>query len=63
MLERVPLLEKHLDDYADVVLPGTIERIRELIDSEKRLEPTAATALELLSTHVPLLRDLGIEAE
>ena len=30
MLERVPLLEKQLDDFADVVGPETIERVREL---------------------------------
>jgi trehalose synthase len=70
LLERVPLLEKHLDDYADVVLPGTIERIRELAAPlvGARVLHVNATAYgggvaELLSTHVPLLRDLGLEAE
>ena len=70
MLERVPLLEKHLDDYADVVMPGTIERIRELAEPliGARVLHINATAYgggvaELLSTHVPLLRDLGLEAE
>jgi trehalose synthase len=70
LLERVPLLEKHLDDYADVALPGTIERIRELAEPliGARVLHINATAYgggvaELLSTHVPLLRDLGIEAE
>jgi trehalose synthase len=70
LLERVPLLEKHLADYADVVEPGTIERIRELAAPLKgaRILHVNATAYgggvaELLATHVPLLRDLGIDAE
>ncbi|HET9730616.1 MAG TPA: glycosyltransferase [Acidimicrobiia bacterium] len=70
MLERVPLLEKTLDDYADVVEPGTIERIRELAEPFRgaRVLHVNATAYgggvaELLATHVPLLRDLGIDAE
>ena len=36
MLERVPLLDKHLDDYADVVEPGTLERIRTLAAGRQR---------------------------
>ena len=70
MLERVPLLDKHLDDYADVVEPGTLERIRELAAPLQgaRVLHVNATAYgggvaELLATHVALLRDLGIEAE
>jgi trehalose synthase len=70
VLERVPLLEKQLDDYADVVGPETIERIRELARplEGKRILHINATAYgggvaELLSTHVPLLRSLGIDAE
>jgi trehalose synthase len=70
LLERVPLLDKHLDDYADVVEPGTIERIREMAAPLKgaRVLHVNATAYgggvaELLATHVPLLRDLGIDAE
>ena len=70
MLERVPLLDKHLDDYEDVVEPGTIERIRELAEPLRgaRVLHVNATAYgggvaELLATHVALLRDLGIEAE
>ena len=70
MLERVPLLDKHLDDYAEVVEPGTLERIRELAAplAGKRVLHINATAYgggvaELLAAHVALLRDLGIEAE
>ena len=70
MLERVPLLDKHLDDYDDAVEPGTLDRIRELAAPLRgaRVLHVNATAYgggvaELLSTHVPLLRDLGIEAE
>jgi trehalose synthase len=70
MLERVPLLEKELDDYAGVVGPETIERIRRLAEPLRgaRILHLNATAYgggvaELLATHVPLLRSAGIEAE
>ena len=70
LLERVPLLDKHLDDYADVVEPGTIERIRALAEPLRgaRVLHLNATAYgggvaELLATHVALLRDVGIDAE
>ena len=70
MLERVPLLEKHLDDYAEIVAPGTLERIRELAAPLQgaRVLHVNATAYgggvaELLSTHVPLLRDVGLDAD
>ena len=70
MLERVPLLDKRLDDYANVVEPGTIERIRELAAPLQgaRVLHVNATAYgggvaELLATHVPLLRDVGIDTE
>jgi trehalose synthase len=70
LLERVPLLERSLDDYAEVVEPGTIERIRELAAPLQgaRVLHVNATAYgggvaELLFTHVALLRDLGIDAE
>jgi trehalose synthase len=70
LLERVPLLEKSLDDYATVVEPGTIERIRALAEPLRgarvlHVNPTAygGGVAELLATHVALLRDVGIEAE
>jgi trehalose synthase len=70
VLERVPLLDKHLDDYADIVEPGTIDRIRALAAPlhGARVLHINATAYgggvaELLATHVALLRDVGIEAE
>ncbi len=70
MLERVPLLDKSLDDYAAVVEPGTLERIRALAEPLRgaRVLHVNATAYgggvaELLATHVALLQDLGIEAE
>ncbi|HEX5097001.1 MAG TPA: glycosyltransferase [Acidimicrobiia bacterium] len=70
MLERVPLLEKSLDEYAPVVEPGTIERIRELAKPLQgaRVLHLNATAYgggvaELLMTHVPLTIDAGIDAE
>jgi trehalose synthase len=70
MLERVPLLEKELDDYLDVVGPEALERIRELARplAGKRILHINATAYgggvaELLATHVPLLRSVGLDAE
>ena len=70
MLERVPLLDKHLGDYETAVEPGTLDRIRELAEPlrGKRVLHVNATAYgggvaELLATHVALLRDLGIEAD
>jgi trehalose synthase len=70
LLERVPLLDKHLDDYEGVVEEGTVERIRELARPLRgaRVLHINATAYgggvaELLSTHVPLTRDVGLEAE
>jgi trehalose synthase len=70
VLERVPLLAKELDDYGSVVAPGTIERIRALAEPLRgaRVLHINATAYgggvaELLATHVPLLRSVGVEAE
>jgi trehalose synthase len=70
VLERVPLLEKELDDYTDVVGAETIERIRDLARplAGKRVLHLNATAYgggvaELLATHVPLLRSVGVDAE
>jgi trehalose synthase len=70
VLERVPLLSKDLDDYADVVEAGTIERIRALAEPLRgaRVAHVNATAYgggvaELLATHVPLLRSVGLEAD
>jgi len=70
VLERVPLLEKSLADYAEVAGEEAIEAIRAaaapLVGA--RILHVNATAYgggvaELLATHVPLLRDLGIDAE
>jgi trehalose synthase len=70
LLERVPLLDKNLSDFESAVEPGTLERIRELAAplQGKRVLHVNATAYgggvaELLATHVPLLRDLGLEAD
>lgn len=70
MLERVPLLHKELSNYAGAVGHDVIERIRELAAPLRgaRVLHLNATAYgggvaELLSTHVPLLVDLGIDAE
>jgi trehalose synthase len=70
VLERVPLLEKDLADYAEIVETGALERIKELAAPLKgaRVVHLNATAYgggvaELLSTHVALLRAVGIDAE
>ncbi|MEX2255661.1 MAG: glycosyltransferase [Acidimicrobiia bacterium] len=70
MLERVPLLEKDLADYEATVGEETIERIRAVAEPFRgaRILHINATAYgggvaELLATHVPLLRSLGIESE
>jgi trehalose synthase len=70
MLERVPLLEKDIDDYAPIVGDDVVARIRELAAplAGARVLHLNATAYgggvaELLATHVPLLRSVGVEAE
>ena len=70
MLERVPLLEKELDHYRDLVGPEVVDHIETLAKPLQgaRVLHLNATAYgggvaELLATHVPLLRSLGIEAE
>ena len=70
MLERVPLLEKELDHYAEVVGAETIAEIREAAEPLRgaRVLHISATAYgggvaELLATHVPLLRCVGLDAE
>lgn len=70
MLERVPLLEKDLADYTDVVGAEAVEQIRELAAPLQgaRVLHINATAYgggvaELLATHVPLLRSVGLDAE
>jgi trehalose synthase len=70
VLERVPLLEKHLDDFREVAGDEAIERVRAAAAPLQgaRILHVNATAYgggvaELLATHVPLLRDVGIEAE
>jgi trehalose synthase len=70
MLERVPLLEKELDHYGDIVGADVVDRIETLAKPLQgaRILHLNATAYgggvaELLATHVPLLRSLGVEAE
>jgi trehalose synthase len=70
VLDRVPLLEKHIDDYTEVVGAEVVERIRELAAPlhGARVLHVNATAYgggvaELLATHVPLLRSVGIDAD
>jgi trehalose synthase len=70
MLERVPLLEKELDHYYETVGSEVIDQILDLAKPLQgaRILHLNATAYgggvaELLATHVPLLRSVGIEAE
>jgi len=69
VLEHVPLLEKDIADYRDIVGDEVIERIRGLAAPlhGARILHINATAYgggvaELLATHVPLLRSVGIDA-
>ena len=69
MLERVPLLEKDIDDYAGIVGDDVIERVKKAAAPLQgaRVLHLNATAYgggvaELLATHVPLLRSVGIDA-
>jgi trehalose synthase len=68
--ERVPLLEKGLGDYSPIVGPEVLERIEALAAPLRgyRVLHINATAYgggvaELLATHVPLLRSVGIDAD
>jgi trehalose synthase len=70
MLERVPLLEKELGDYAAVVGDDAIAEIQKLAEPLRgarvlhlNATPYGGGVAELLATHVPLLRALGLEAE
>ncbi len=70
MLERVELEEKHLDDYRPVVGDDVIAGIREVAEplQEARVVHVNATAYgggvaEMLQTLVPLMRDVGLDAE
>jgi trehalose synthase len=70
VLERVPVLEKHVDDYAGIVGVEVVDRIIALAKPlrDARVLHVNATAYgggvaELLATHVPLLRSVGIEAD
>jgi trehalose synthase len=70
MLERVPLLEKELADYAAIVgdeIMAEITRLAEPLKGARVLHINATAygggVAELLATHVPLLRSLGMDAE
>jgi trehalose synthase len=70
MLEKVPLKTKQLDDYREFVGDDEVETIRSLADSLKgaRVLHINATAFgggvaEILHTLVPLMQDVGLEAE
>lgn len=70
MLERVPLLEKSLAHYAPIVGSEVLERIEALAEPLQgcRVLHINATAYgggvaELLATHVPLMRSVGIDAD
>jgi len=70
MLERVPLLERDLDAYREIVGDEVVARIHELAEPLRgaRVLHINATAYgggvaELLATHVPLLCSAGLDAE
>lgn len=70
MLERVELEDKHLDDYRPVVGDDVVAEIEELAEplQDARVVHVNATAYgggvaEMLQTLVPLMRDVGLDAE
>jgi trehalose synthase len=70
MLERVELGEKHLEDYRPIVGDAVIAKIEELAEplQDARVVHVNATAFgggvaEMLQTLVPLMRDVGLDAE
>ena len=70
MLDRVPLLEKDLPDYAGAVGVEVVDRILRLAEPLRgaKVLHINATAYgggvaELLATHVPLLRSVGLDAD
>ena len=70
MLDRVPRLEKDLPDYAGAVGVDVVDRILRLAEPLRgaRVLHLNATAYgggvaELLATHVPLLRSVGLDAD
>ncbi len=70
MLPRVPIAIKRVDDYLEAAGADAVERLRQAAGPFEgarvlHLNTTAfgGGVAELLHTQVPLLRDLGIEAE
>jgi trehalose synthase len=70
MLQTVPLGTKHLDDYASIVGRDLIDEIRTLAEPLQghRILHLSATAYgggvaEILYTLLPLMRDVGLDAE
>ncbi|MGD9002538.1 MAG: glycosyltransferase [Anaerolineae bacterium] len=70
MLEQVELEEKHVNDYRPVVGDAVIAEIEELAEPlrDARVVHVNATAFgggvaEMLQTLVPLMRDVGLDAE
>jgi trehalose synthase len=70
MLQQVKVEEKQLSDYSPIVGDGAIEQIHSLADPLRgaRVAHVNATAFgggvaEMLDTLVPLMRDVGLDAE
>lgn len=70
MLPRVPLAIKHVDDYLEAAGEDAVERLREAarpLEGARVLHLNSTSfgggVAELLHAQLPLLRDLGIEAE
>ncbi|MBI4905728.1 MAG: hypothetical protein HY820_18995 [Acidobacteria bacterium] len=70
MLRRVQLKKKYLDDYKEVAGPEALERLRRLAGPLQGLRVLNVNSTgegggvaELLMSLVPLMRDVGLEAE
>src|ERR671917_569023 len=70
MLQPVPLANKSLADYTHIVGRDLVDEVRQLAEplAGRRVVHLSATAFgggvsEILYTLVPLMRDVGLEAE
>src|SRR5918998_2796602 len=70
MLESVDVGQRHISDYEVIVGPEAVERLRTLAEPLRgarvlhlNATPYGGGVAEILRSEVPLLRDLGLEAD